>query len=135
MMALAALSMAGSDSKARLVALQQYQQALPALQATLKSTDDLSSDGAFLTHFLLLVYEVSGSNRFTTSANEFRSPQPKQARTIFGHSTFLHCSESHFCDARSLVAKDTPSSFGGSALSILMLCLLAQAQANTLVQC
>ena len=58
MMALAALSMGVSDGKERLVALQHYQKALPALQSTLKSAEDLSSDGAFLTHFLLLVYEV-----------------------------------------------------------------------------
>lgn len=59
-MALAALSLAASDGKERTYALQQYQQALPALQSHLKSAEDLSSDGAFLTHFLLLVYEVSG---------------------------------------------------------------------------
>jgi hypothetical protein len=58
MMAVAALSMASQDGKERLDALQYYQQALPVLQNTLRSTDDLSSDGAFLTHFLLLVYEV-----------------------------------------------------------------------------
>ena len=58
MMALAALSLAGPDGKERLDALGHYQQALPALQNSLKSAEDLSSDGAFLTHFLLLVYEV-----------------------------------------------------------------------------
>jgi hypothetical protein len=58
MMAVAALSMAPHDGKERLDALQHYQQALPALQNTLKSAEDLSSDGAFLTHFLLLIYEV-----------------------------------------------------------------------------
>jgi hypothetical protein len=59
MMAVAALSLAAQDGNSRLDALQHYQQALPALQSTLKSPNDLSSDGAFLTHFLLLVYEVS----------------------------------------------------------------------------
>jgi hypothetical protein len=58
MMAVAALSMTSQEGKERLDALQHYQQSLPALQATLKSAEDLSSDGAFLTHFLLLVYEV-----------------------------------------------------------------------------
>ena len=61
-MALAALSMAGQDGKERLDALQHYQQALPALQNSLKTPEDISSDGAFLTHFLLLVYEVSQSD-------------------------------------------------------------------------
>ncbi len=66
MMAVAALSLAATDSKARLDALQHYQQTLPALQSSLKSSSDLSSDGAFLTHFLLLVYEVSRSRNRPT---------------------------------------------------------------------
>lgn len=40
-------------------ALQHYQQALPALQASLRIESDLASDGVFLTHFVLLMYEVS----------------------------------------------------------------------------
>jgi hypothetical protein len=59
MMAVAALSLAHQEGNERLDALQHYQKALPALQSNLRSADDLSSDGAFLTHFLLLVYEVS----------------------------------------------------------------------------
>jgi hypothetical protein len=59
MMAVAALSLAQKDGNARLDALQHYQQALPALQFVLRSADDLYSDGGFLTHFMLLVYEVS----------------------------------------------------------------------------
>ena len=59
MMAVAALSLAQQDSTARLDALQHYQQALPALQLNLRSADDFYSDGGFLTHFMLLVYEVS----------------------------------------------------------------------------
>lgn len=58
-MAVAALSLAQKDGNARLDALQHYQQALPALQLVLRSADDLYSDGGFLTHFMLLVYEVS----------------------------------------------------------------------------
>lgn len=61
MMAVAALSLAHQEGNERLDALQHYQKALPALQSNLRSADDLSSDGAFLTHFLLLVYEVSTS--------------------------------------------------------------------------
>jgi hypothetical protein len=59
MMAVAALGLAHQEGNERLDALQHYQKALPALQSNLRSADDLSSDGAFLTHFLLLVYEVS----------------------------------------------------------------------------
>lgn len=61
MMAVAALSMAQQDGQERLDALEHYHQALPALQNNLRSTDDLSSDGAFLTHFLLLVYDVAAA--------------------------------------------------------------------------
>ncbi|KIW98855.1 uncharacterized protein Z519_00518 [Cladophialophora bantiana CBS 173.52] len=61
MMAVAALSVAVQDGKEWLDALQYYQQALPALQSTLRGPDDLSSDGAFLTHFLLLVYEIAAA--------------------------------------------------------------------------
>ncbi|EXJ96241.1 hypothetical protein A1O1_01367 [Capronia coronata CBS 617.96] len=61
MMAVAALSLAVQEGKERLDALQHYQQALPALQSALKSPNDLCSDGAFLTHFLLLVYEIAAA--------------------------------------------------------------------------
>ncbi|ETI29066.1 hypothetical protein G647_01519 [Cladophialophora carrionii CBS 160.54] len=60
-MAVAALSLAVQEGKERLDALQHYQQVLPALQSSLRSSDDLSSDGAFLTHFLLLVYEIAAA--------------------------------------------------------------------------
>jgi Fungal specific transcription factor domain len=59
MMAVAALSLAHQEGNEIVDALQHYQKALPALQSNLRSAGDLSSDGAFLTHFLLLVYEVS----------------------------------------------------------------------------
>lgn len=61
MMAVAALSLAQQDGTARLDALQHYQQALPALQFNLRSADDLYSDGGFLTHFMLLVYEIAAA--------------------------------------------------------------------------
>jgi hypothetical protein len=59
MMALSALSLANRDGVQRLDALQHYQQALPSLQNNLRNDQDISSDGTFLTHFLLLLYEVS----------------------------------------------------------------------------
>lgn len=46
------------DGRERLDSLQHYSQTLPELQNSLKSEEDLASDGAFLTHFLMLVYEV-----------------------------------------------------------------------------
>ena len=58
MMALSALSLAHRDGAQNVDALQHYQQALPSLNATLKSTSDLSSDGALFTNLFLLLYEV-----------------------------------------------------------------------------
>lgn len=42
-------------------ALQHYQQTLPSLQSSLRTEQDLTSDGVFLTHFILLLYEVRSS--------------------------------------------------------------------------
>lgn len=76
-MAVAALSLAQQDGTARLDALQHYQQALPALQFNLRSADDLYSDGGFLTHFMLLVYEVNPTSShlrsIATPASTFKS--------------------------------------------------------------
>ena len=58
LMALAATTLAHQNEEQRLDALQHHQQVLMALQTNLKSADDLTSDGTFLTHFLLLVYEI-----------------------------------------------------------------------------
>ncbi|OJJ47443.1 hypothetical protein ASPZODRAFT_14899 [Penicilliopsis zonata CBS 506.65] len=58
-MAVSALSLATQEPGQQASALQHYQQAFPLLQSSLQSTQDLSSDGLFLTHFLLLVYEIS----------------------------------------------------------------------------
>ncbi|XHG05253.1 hypothetical protein AWENTII_008493 [Aspergillus wentii] len=67
MMAVSALSLAHQDGSQNMDALQYYQQAFPSLQNSIRSSEDLLSDGLFLTHFLLLVYEIaaaepSGSN-------------------------------------------------------------------------
>lgn len=59
MMALSALSLARQDGGQNVLALQHYQLAFPSLQTSLRHNQDLCSDGLFLTHFLLLVYEVS----------------------------------------------------------------------------
>lgn len=58
-MAVSALSLSHSGTGQNVDALQYYQQALPSLQNNLRNNDDLASDGLFLTHFLLLIYEVS----------------------------------------------------------------------------
>lgn len=58
-MAVSALSLSHSGTGHNVDALQYYQQAFPSLQNSLRNNDDLVSDGLFLTHFLLLIYEVS----------------------------------------------------------------------------
>lgn len=57
-MAISALSLSHSGTGQNVDALQYYQQAFPSLQTSLRNSDDLVSDGLFLTHFLLLIYEV-----------------------------------------------------------------------------
>ena len=58
-MAFSALSMSYKSGVPNLDALQHYQKALPSLQASLRTEADLTSDGVFLTHFILLLYEIS----------------------------------------------------------------------------
>ncbi|KAL8997162.1 MAG: hypothetical protein Q9169_003489 [Polycauliona sp. 2 TL-2023] len=61
LMALCALGIAHRSDIQNLDSLQHYQQALPCLQKTLRSPEDLSSDGALLTHFVLLLYEIAAA--------------------------------------------------------------------------
>lgn len=61
-MALSALSLHGRAGTQNLDALQYYQETLPSLQKSLRGADDIFSDGALLTHFVLLLYEVSLSS-------------------------------------------------------------------------
>ena len=65
-MAFSALSMSYKNGVANLDALQHYQQALPSLQFSLRSEQDLTSDGVFLTHFILLLYEVRSPSHVST---------------------------------------------------------------------
>ncbi|KAJ5748069.1 uncharacterized protein N7511_009765 [Penicillium nucicola] len=61
MMAISALSLSHSGTGHNVDALQYYQQAFPSLQVSLRNNDDLVSDGLFLTHFLLLIYEIAAA--------------------------------------------------------------------------
>ena len=74
-MALSALSLAhkGGLQNVSINALQYYQQALAPLQNDLRSTDDLASNGAFLTHLVLLLYEV----RLRAEDNFSRDTEPR----------------------------------------------------------
>lgn len=75
LMALCALGIAHRSGIHNLDSLQHYQQALPCLQKTLRTPEDLSSDGALLTHFILLLYEIAAaaprtSNLWTQHINQ-----------------------------------------------------------------
>ncbi|KAL8928268.1 MAG: hypothetical protein Q9208_001978 [Pyrenodesmia sp. 3 TL-2023] len=75
LMALCALGIAHRSGIENLDSLQHYQQALPCLQRTLRNPEDLSSDGALLTHFILLLYEIAAaapraSNLWTQHINQ-----------------------------------------------------------------
>ncbi|KAL2064833.1 hypothetical protein VTL71DRAFT_3973 [Oculimacula yallundae] len=59
MMALSALSIAHQKGSHNAHALEHYQQVIPALQVTVQSSQDSYSDGAFLTHLILLLYEIA----------------------------------------------------------------------------
>ncbi|KAK2738267.1 hypothetical protein FQN57_007130 [Myotisia sp. PD_48] len=61
MMAVSALSLTRQDHAKSIDSLQHYQQTLPFLQTSMRSHQDLSSDGVFLTHFLLLIYEIAAA--------------------------------------------------------------------------
>jgi hypothetical protein len=58
-MALSALSMAYKNHVQSADALEHYQKVIPALKSMVQSTEDSYSDGALLSHYLLLLYEVS----------------------------------------------------------------------------
>ncbi|PGG99304.1 hypothetical protein AJ79_08571 [Helicocarpus griseus UAMH5409] len=61
MMAVSALSLSHQEKGQSITALQHYQQTLPFLQTSMRSHQDLSSDGVLLTHFLLLIYEIAAA--------------------------------------------------------------------------
>ncbi|EAA62868.1 hypothetical protein AN5775.2 [Aspergillus nidulans FGSC A4] len=58
MMAVSALSLVHQGNTQYVDALRYYDHALPSLQSVLQNCDDVLSDGLFLTHFLLLIYQV-----------------------------------------------------------------------------
>ncbi|KAH7364018.1 hypothetical protein BKA65DRAFT_127589 [Rhexocercosporidium sp. MPI-PUGE-AT-0058] len=59
MMALSALIMACKNGSHDANALEHYQQAISALQMMLQNSQDSYSNGALLTHLLLLFYEIT----------------------------------------------------------------------------
>jgi len=94
--AFSALSMAHSQGVQGLNALQHYSKALPLLQNSLHTDGDLSSDGALLTHFVLLLYEVSHHiSKIMSRANDMtRSQLQSREALIYGCNTSINFFES-----------------------------------------
>ncbi|KAI9373323.1 hypothetical protein BJX61DRAFT_388312 [Aspergillus egyptiacus] len=59
MMTLSAFSSVRQGRTHDIDALQYYGQALPSFQSSLHNCEDVLADGLFLTHFLLLVYQIA----------------------------------------------------------------------------
>ncbi|KAL4812230.1 hypothetical protein BDW67DRAFT_129350 [Aspergillus spinulosporus] len=59
MVAMSALSLVHQGNAHYMDALQYYNHAIPSLQSGLQNCDDVLSDGLFLTHFLLLIYQIA----------------------------------------------------------------------------
>lgn len=89
MMAVGSLSIFQQDGKEKLDSLQYYSQTLPELQNSLRSEEDLASDGAFLTHFLMLLYEVSFATIAMGMANVCRLRRLMRSIRISGFIIFL----------------------------------------------
>lgn len=60
-MALSQLKLAHLKGVHTADALEHYQQVIPALQVKVQSSEDSYSDGAFFTHFILLLYEITAA--------------------------------------------------------------------------
>ncbi|KAL4900601.1 hypothetical protein BDW74DRAFT_188217 [Aspergillus multicolor] len=59
MMAVSALSLVRQGNSHYMDVLQYYDHGLPSIQSSLQNCDDVLSDGLFLTHFLLVVYQIA----------------------------------------------------------------------------
>lgn len=79
------------DGPQSLTALQHYQQAIPSLKERLNTSEDMLSDGAMLTHLMLLLYEVSWKSSLikiisylTLSDSSFRAKRIKPVVVPYG---------------------------------------------------
>lgn len=84
MVAVGSLAMSQQDGGEPLDSLQQYSETLPELKSALKSEEDLALDGALLTHFLMLVYEV----RIQLWSVVLANISPRSLRLMWNTQTF-----------------------------------------------
>jgi hypothetical protein len=112
MKAIAAFSF--STDKDRVDALQEYQLAVTLSKDAVKSTEDLISDASFLTHFLLLVHEVSNPNAFDFTLLTFFH-RSQLLKNLIGDNISLRCCRFQAFVAKSSEANVILSWCGGSA--------------------
>lgn len=128
-MAVSALSLSHSGTGHNVDALQYYQQAFPSLQVSLRNNDDLVSDGLFLTHFLLLIYEVRGFQlQFLTVyiLTSRRSQLPNHTARTSGLTISPASFTSPSFDAPSTAKSPTHLSSGGCATLTCTPCSVEQ---------
>ncbi len=87
MMALSALSLVQQGNNHYMDVLQYYDQALPSLQSSLQNCDDILSDGLFLTHFLLLIYQVRNASTPSPRSNEKEGSAANKVRSHLRYPT------------------------------------------------
>ncbi|KAA8652261.1 fungal specific transcription factor domain-containing protein [Aspergillus tanneri] len=74
-LALSALSLSRQGSGLNMDALQYYHRALASLEEEVPGDEDLLSDGVLLTHFLLLVYEISAAQLDDSNLRPYHTSQ------------------------------------------------------------
>ncbi|MCJ1387812.1 hypothetical protein MMC18_000655 [Xylographa bjoerkii] len=88
LMALSSLSLAHNEGSRNVLALQYYQKALSPLQNNLRSEQDLASNGAFLTHFILLLYEIAAAEPLWATHLSHLDRITQVRRNVYGREPF-----------------------------------------------
>ncbi|MCJ1401685.1 hypothetical protein MMC11_004902 [Xylographa trunciseda] len=88
LMALSSLSLAHNEGSRNVLALQYYQKALSPLQDNLRSEQDLASNGAFLTHFILLLYEIAAAEPLWATHLSHLDRITQVRRNVYGLEPF-----------------------------------------------
>ncbi|MCJ1431713.1 hypothetical protein MMC27_001068 [Xylographa pallens] len=88
LMALSSLSLAHNEGSRNVLALQYYQKALSPLQNNLRSEQDLASNGAFLTHFILLLYEIAAAEPLWATHLSHLDRIAQVRRNVYGMEPF-----------------------------------------------
>ncbi|MCJ1282031.1 hypothetical protein MMC26_001354 [Xylographa opegraphella] len=88
LMALSSLSLAHTEGSRNVLALQYYQKALSPLQNNLRIEQDMASNGAFLTHFVLLLYEIAAAEPLWATHISHLDQIAQVRRNVYGMEPF-----------------------------------------------